>query len=63
MATQHGKDYWLYVIDGCSDGQGRVFGTFQDPVKIFESDITADAVFRVPGSSLARAASSGSDQT
>lgn len=63
MATQHGKDYWLYVIDRCSDGQGRVFGTFQDPVKIFESDITADAVFRVPGSSLARAASSGSDQT
>ncbi len=56
MATQHRKDYWLYVVDGCSDGQGRVFGTFEDPVTVFASDITADAIFKVPGSSLARAA-------
>lgn len=56
IATQHGKDYWLYVVDGCADGTGSVFGTYQNPVKVFESDITADAIFKVPGSSLARAA-------
>jgi len=61
MSTQHGKDYWLYVIDQCSDGQGRVYGTFQDPVKVFASDITADAIFKVPGSSLARAANQEDD--
>lgn len=56
IATQHAKDYWLYVVDHCRDGRGTVFGAFQDPVKIFSADITADAVFKVPGSSLTRAA-------
>ncbi|MGC5585891.1 helicase-related protein [Ornithinimicrobium sp. W1665] len=61
IATQHSKDYWLYVVDGCSDGKGRVFGTYRDPVRVFAPDITADAVFRVPGSSLARAANKEND--
>lgn len=59
IATQRGRDYWLYVVDHCRDGRGTVFGTFQDPVKVFSADITADAVFKVPGSSLTRAASKG----
>jgi Helicase conserved C-terminal domain/Domain of unknown function (DUF3883) len=59
IATQRGRDYWLYVVDHCQDGRGTVFGTFQDPVKVFSADITADAVFKVPGSSLTRAASKG----
>ncbi|MEI5036118.1 DUF3883 domain-containing protein [Streptomyces sp. S1A(2023)] len=26
IATQHRKEYWLYVIDQCADGEGRFFG-------------------------------------
>lgn len=63
MATQHGREYWLYVVDHCNDGRGTSFGRFQDPVKVFSSDITADAVFRVPGASLRRAAHREGDAT
>jgi superfamily II DNA or RNA helicase len=55
IATQHRKDYWLYVIDQCVDGQGRFFGAYQDPATLFATDMTGDAIFRVPGSSLKNA--------
>ena len=55
MATQHRRDYWLYVVDNCSDGRGTLFGTYRDPVGLFQTDMTGDAIFRVPGSSLSRA--------
>lgn len=56
IATQHARDYWLYVVDGCADGSGHVFGVYQNPVTVFATDITADAIFRIPGSSLTTAA-------
>ena len=28
IATQHRKDYWLYVVDECGDGTGRFFGAY-----------------------------------
>jgi hypothetical protein len=55
IATQQRANYWLYVVDECSDREGTLFGTFPDPVTTFRSDITADAIFKVPGSSLRKA--------
>jgi hypothetical protein len=52
IATQQRFDYWLYVVDQCSDGHGQLFGAFADPVTLFRSDIKAEAIFKVPGSSL-----------
>ncbi|MFB6724858.1 helicase-related protein [Kribbella sp. NPDC056345] len=55
IATQHRKDYWLYVVDACADGKGRLFGAYEDPATLFAADMTGDAIFRVPGSSLKNA--------
>jgi superfamily II DNA or RNA helicase len=55
IATQHRHEYWLYVVDQCSDGDGQLFGAFPDPVMTFRADIKADAIFKVPGSSLSSA--------
>jgi superfamily II DNA or RNA helicase len=55
IATQHGKDYWLYVVDKCVDGIGRFFGAYENPAALFRSDMIGDAIFRVPGSSLKNA--------
>ncbi|KQT92054.1 helicase [Marmoricola sp. Leaf446] len=55
IATQHRMEYWLYVIDHCADGKGRCFGAYADPATLFSSDMTGDAIFRVPGSSLKNA--------
>lgn len=55
IATQHRKNYWLYVVDQCGDGTGRLFGAYEDPATLFSTDMTGDAIFRVPGSSLKNA--------
>jgi superfamily II DNA or RNA helicase len=55
IATQHRKDYWLYVVDQCANGRGRFFGAYQDPAILFAADMTGHAIFRVPGSSLKNA--------
>ncbi|OZC59775.1 helicase [Rhodococcus sp. 06-621-2] len=55
IATQHRKNYWLYVVDQCADGTGRLFGAYEDPATLFASDMTGDAIFRVPGSTLKNA--------
>ncbi|MGW6197290.1 helicase-related protein [Kribbella sp. NPDC055110] len=55
IATQHRKEYWLYVVDACADGIGRFFGAYEDPATLFATDMTGDAIFRVPGSSLKNA--------
>jgi hypothetical protein len=55
IATQHRKDYWLYVIDRCADGNGCLYGAYQDPASLFAAVMTGHAVFRVPGSSLKHA--------
>ena len=55
IATQHRKAYWLYVVDQCADGTGHFFGSYEDPATLFSSDMTGDAIFRVPGSSLKNA--------
>lgn len=55
IATQHRRDYWLYVVDECADGVGRFFGAYEDPATLFSADMIGDAIFRVPGSSLKNA--------
>jgi hypothetical protein len=55
IATQHRTSYWLYVVDQCADGAGRLFGAYEDPATLFSSDMVGDAIFRVPGSSLKNA--------
>ena len=55
IATQHRRNYWLYVVDQCADGVGRFFGAYEDPATLFSTDMTGDAIFRVPGSSLKNA--------
>ncbi len=59
IATQHRGDYWLYVVDRCSDGTGSLFGTYRDPATLFASEMTGEAIFRVPGSSLLKAKAGG----
>ncbi|PTR36690.1 type III restriction/modification enzyme restriction subunit [Rhodococcus sp. OK611] len=55
IATQHRKQYWLYVADQCANGTGQLFGAYEDPATLFATDMTGDAIFRVPGSSLKNA--------
>lgn len=55
IATQHRSEYWLYVVDQCANGVGTVFGTYKDPASLFAGDMSGDAIFKVPGSSLKRA--------
>ena len=55
IATQHRGEYWLYVVDHCEDGLGTLFGEFRDPATAFSADMRAEAVFKVPGSSLVTA--------
>ena len=55
MATQHRDEYWLYVVDQCSDGAGTLFGAYRDPATLFAGDMRGDAIFRVPGASLSTA--------
>jgi superfamily II DNA or RNA helicase len=52
IARQLAGDYWLYVADGCSDGRGRLFGTYQNPVETFQGLMQDVALVRVPGSAL-----------
>ncbi|MFK4363125.1 helicase-related protein [Rhodococcus sp. 27YEA6] len=55
IATQQRKDYWLYVVDQCDDGVGKLFGVYEDPATLFASEMKGDAIFRVPGSALSTA--------
>jgi hypothetical protein len=52
IAAQHRREYWLYVVDGCSDKKGTIFGAYPDPAKLFAADVKTEAIFKVPGSKL-----------
>ncbi len=52
IATQHGKDYWLYVVDQCHDGTGTLYGVYPDPVRTFRHLSTAQVIVHVPGRAL-----------
>ena len=52
VATQHGRNYWLYVVDECHDGRGRLYGTYPDPARTFSDLSTGQVIVHVPGSAL-----------
>lgn len=52
IATQHGKDYWLHVVDHCHDGIGTLYGAYPDPVRTFGDLSTGQVIVHVPGSAL-----------
>ncbi|MGH2596029.1 MAG: hypothetical protein ACRDH7_08710, partial [Actinomycetota bacterium] len=52
IASQHRREYWLYVVDGCSDMKGALFGAYPDPATLFAADLKTEAIFKVPGSKL-----------
>ena len=55
IARQLGPGYWLYVVDQCQDGTGRMFGAYQDPSDRFEDLMKDLTVVAVPGSALVSA--------
>jgi superfamily II DNA or RNA helicase len=52
MARQLARDYWLYVVDRCTDGTGSFFGAYRDPAVVFEGQLKDVALLRLPGSAL-----------
>ncbi len=55
IARQLGKAYWLYVVDHCQDGAGKLFGVYQDPADRFEDLMKDLTTVAVPGSALVSA--------
>ena len=51
-ASQLGDDYWLYVVENCSDGQGQLYGAWQNPADTFRDSFTDVSIVRLPGSEL-----------
>jgi hypothetical protein len=52
LATQHRKDYSLYVVEYCHDGRGLLYGCFPDPVTVFADVIRGEAMTHLPGPTL-----------
>jgi superfamily II DNA or RNA helicase len=48
-------DYWLYVVDKCSDGRGSLFYAWRNPAVVFANATQDVAVVRIPGSALSAA--------
>ncbi len=55
QAAQLGDEYWLYVVDNCIDGQGRLYGSWQNPVAIFHEWLEDTPIYRLAGSRLRQA--------
>ncbi|WP_419943947.1 helicase-related protein [Candidatus Poriferisodalis sp.] len=54
-ARQHSDDYWLYVVDNCIDGEGSLFGHWQDPASVFRDSFENVTEYRLAGSALSAA--------
>jgi hypothetical protein len=52
IAGQMGREYWLWVVDDCSEGVGRTFGVYADPAVEFAGLTKDQTLVRVPGSVL-----------
>ncbi len=63
IATQHGRDYWLYVVDQCHDGTGTIYGSYPDPIRTFGDLATGQVIVHVPGSALKAARESEEQAT
>jgi hypothetical protein len=52
IATQHGREYVLYVVDQCQDGRGVLYGVYPDPARTFADMSAGTVIVHVPGSAL-----------
>ncbi|MCY4369241.1 MAG: helicase-related protein [bacterium] len=52
QASQLGDDYWLYVVEHCSDGEGQLYGAWQNPAETFRDSFADVHIVRLPGSEL-----------
>ena len=51
-ASQLGDEYWLYVVENCIDGEGRLYAAWQNPAETFRDSFVDVPVVRLPGSEL-----------
>ena len=51
-AAQLGDDYWLYVVEHCNDGTGRLYGAWPNPAQTFRGRFTDVPTARLAGSEL-----------
>ncbi len=51
-AAQLGDDYWLYVVENCVDGEGRLYAAWRNPAKTFQGCFTDVPVLQLSGSRL-----------
>jgi hypothetical protein len=51
IARQMAGEFLLYVVDECRQG-GKIYGVYQDPVRLFGDLMRDVALVRIPGSAL-----------
>ena len=51
-AAQLGADYWLYVVEHCADGTGRLYGAWPNPAETFRGRFTDATTVRLAGGEL-----------
>jgi hypothetical protein len=51
-ASQLGDEYWLYVVESCFDGEGRLYAAWQNPADTFRDSFIDVPVVRLRGSEL-----------
>ena len=51
-AAQLADEYWLYVVDNCFDGEGRLYAAWQNPAETFRDSFTDVPVVRLTGGQL-----------
>ena len=50
-----GDEYWLYVVDGCSDGKGVLYAAYQNPASVFADAARDVPILHINGSDLKQA--------
>ena len=51
-AAQLGADYWLYVVENCTDGTGRLYGAWPNPAETFRGRFIDVPTVRLAGGEL-----------
>ena len=51
-AAQLGDEYWLYVVENCYDGEGRLYAEWQNPEETFRDKFKDVSLVRLLGSDL-----------
>ena len=51
-AAQLADEYWLYVVENCFDGEGRLYAAWQNPAETFRDSFIDVPIVRLLGSDL-----------